>query len=194
MSCLLCSIAQKHVATKVVYEDAAVIAYLSPDPSAVGHIIVVPKQHAETLEELPDALATQLFYVASYAASAVYEGLASQGTNIICNNGAGAGVKGHVSLHIIPRKENDGLSFVWEPKQFAPADFDDTVKKVKDKADYIGVKKETKKAVAPVVMSSSPQPVPQESVEASSPESPQKEVITKGEEENYMIKHLYRIP
>jgi histidine triad (HIT) family protein len=192
MSCPVCSITQKHVATKIVYEDAAVLAYFSPDPSAVGHIIVVPKQHAETLEELPDALATQLFYVASYAASAVYEGLASQGTNIICNNGAGAGVKGHVTLHIIPRKENDGLSFVWEPKQLTPAEFDDTVKKVKDKADYIGVTKDTKKSVAPVV--ASPHAVPSESVETSSHESPQKEVIAKGEEENYMIKHLYRIP
>ena len=193
MTCPVCSIAQKHIAAKIVYEDAVVIAYLSPDPSAVGHIIVVPKQHAETLEELPDALATQLFYVASYTASAVYEGLASQGTNIICNNGPGAGIKGHVTLHIIPRKENDGLSFVWEPKQVAPADFDDIVKKVKDKADYIGVKKETRKTVAPVVMSS-PQTVPQESVETPSPEGPQKEVIAKGEEENYMIKHFYRIP
>ncbi|MEK6868276.1 MAG: HIT family protein [Nanoarchaeota archaeon] len=195
MNCTVCSIAQKHVAAKIVYEDAAVIAYFSPDPSAVGHIIVVPKQHTETLEELPDAIATQLFYVASYTASAVYEGLASQGTNIICNNGPGAGIKGHVTLHIIPRKENDGLSFVWEPKQVAPADFDDIVKKVKDKADYIGVKKETRKvSVSPAIVPSSPQSVVQESVETSSPEEPQKEVITKGDEENYMIKHLYRIP
>jgi histidine triad (HIT) family protein len=193
MTCPVCSIAQKHVAAKIVYEDAVVIAYLSPDPSAVGHIIIVPKQHAETLEELPDALATQLFYVASYAASAVYEGLASQGTNIICNNGPGAGIKGHVTIHIIPRKENDGLSFVWEPKQITPADFDDIVKKIKDKADYIGVKKETKKTAAPVVVSS-PQTVVQEPAETSSSEEPQKEVIEKGEEENYMIKHLYRIP
>ncbi len=191
MTCVLCSISQKHVPSQIVYEDAVCLAYLPSDAAAVGHIHVIPKDHTETLEQLPDSLAVQLFYVASYAASAIYEGLASQGTNIICNNGAGAGAKGHLSLHVIPRFENDGISLTWQPKQLPPLDFDDVLKKIKDKADFIdykGAKKEV-----PALQHVVPQEaaaVPQEAPPAK--ESP-KEIIDKGED-NYMIKHLYRIP
>ncbi len=194
MNCSICSIAQKHVAVKIVYEDAVSVAYLSLDPAAVGHTLIVPRQHAEILEELPDSIVTHLFYVASYAASAVYEGLASHGTNIICNNGSEAGEKNHIALHVVPRKDNDALSFVWEPKQLSPADFDDTVKKIKDKTDLIGEKKETKKATATIITPSSPQCAVSSTSENTAIEASEKEVIAKGEEENYMIKHLYKIP
>ncbi|MBI5002594.1 HIT family protein [Candidatus Woesearchaeota archaeon] len=190
MTCPLCSISQKHVASQIVYEDAVCLAYLPSDAAAVGHIHVIPKDHIETLEQLPDSLATQLFYVASYAASAIYEGLASHGTNIICNNGAGA--KGHLSLHIIPRFENDGISLTWQPKQLPPPDFEDAMKKIKDKADFIdykGAKKEApalQQAIQPEAVA-----VPQDVVSVK--DAP-KEIITTSDEENYMVKHLYRIP
>ena len=149
MTCLFCSISQKHVASQIVYEDAVCLAYLPSDAAAVGHIHIIPKSHIETLEQLPEGVAVQLFYVASYAASAVYEGLASHGTNIICNNGVGAGAKGHLSLHIIPRFENDGISLTWQPKQLPPPDFEDAMKKIKDKADFIDYKAAKKEASAP---------------------------------------------
>lgn len=187
MTCQLCSIAQKHVASQIVYEDAVCIAYLPSDAAAVGHVYVLPKQHAESLEQLPENVTVQLFYIASYAASAVYEGLASHGTNIICNNGAGAGAKGHVFLHIIPRFENDGISLTWQPKQLPPADFDDAMKKIKDKADLINYKGAKKEAPAP-----SPQALPQEAAPQQTP--PKEEPKEISGEENYMIKHLYRIP
>ncbi len=191
MTCPLCSISQKHVAAQIVYEDAVCLAYLPSDAAAVGHIHVIPKDHVETLEQLPDPLASQLFYVASYAASAIYEGLASHGTNIICNNGAGAGAKGHLSLHIIPRFENDGISLTWQPKQLPPPDFEDSLKKIKDKADFINYKGAKKEAPAPQqAPQQQPVAVPQEAPVAK--DAP-KEIIDKGEE-NYMVKHLYRIP
>ena len=192
MMCPLCSISQKHVAAQIVYEDAVCLAYLPSDAAAVGHIHVIPKDHVETLEQLPDPLASQLFYVASYAASAIYEGLASHGTNIICNNGAGAGAKGHLSLHIIPRFENDGISLTWQPKQLPPPDFEDAMKKIKDKADFIDYKAAKKEASAPQqAMQPEAVAVPQEAPPAK--DAP-KEIITKSDEENYMVKHLYRIP
>ncbi len=204
MNCTLCSVAQKHVPAKIIYEDSVCTAILSSDPATLGHIQVLPKQHFQNLEEIPDAIATQLFYVASYAASAVYEGLASHGTNIICNNGAGAGAKGHVLIEIIPRKENDGLNYLWEPKKLAPTDYDGAVKKLKDKADYISLKKDKKEKVvqeaAPAVLGSgvSSSPAPSSSGQvvpaAEHQENPTNAEVVSKDEENYMIKHLYRRP
>ncbi len=207
MNCTLCSVAQKHLSAKIIYEDSVCCAILVADAAALGHIQILPKEHFQTLEEIPDTIATQLFYVASYAASAVYEGLASHGTNIICNNGAGAGSKGHLVIEVIPRKENDGLNYLWEPKKLGPNDFDDAVKKLKDKADYISLKKDKKEkvmqeVVAPVVSlgavsspdsssSSGISVVPSAQQLENIP--PNAEVVSK-DEENYMIKHLYRRP
>ncbi|MFA6888493.1 MAG: hypothetical protein WC254_03275, partial [Candidatus Woesearchaeota archaeon] len=86
--------------------------------------------------------------------------------------------------NILPRKENDGLNFQWTPKQLTPGDFDEVIKKIKDRTDYIGI---TKEPVQEIAQDS----VEQVSVETPEPEKPKE--IPK-EEENYQIKHLYRIP
>ena len=190
MNCIICSIAQKHVAAKIVYEDSVCIAYIPSDAATVGNLHITPKQHFQTLEEIPDDLAAHFFYVASYAASAVYEGLGSHGTNIICNNGAGASSNQHIIIDVIPRKENDGLSFLWEPKKLAPSNFNGALKKIKDKTDYIGIKKEKRAVQQSVPASSISQQLPSVPI---GQEKQQPEVVSK-DEENYMIKHLYRIP
>jgi histidine triad (HIT) family protein len=160
----------------VVYEDSVCYVAIPPDATVAGHMQIIPKKHYENIEEVPEDVAIQLFYVASYAASAAYERLGCQGTNILCNNG-----NAHVLINVLPRKENDGINFQWQAKQLQPADFDDIVKKIKDKTDYIGIKKEE---------------IKQESVEQISEEKSQQEKPQEmpKEEENYMIKHLYRIP
>lgn len=189
MTCPLCSIAKKQIAAKIVYEDAVCIAFLPTDAATTGQIEVVPKQHFETLEDIQNDIAMQLFYVASYAASAVYEGLASHGTNIICNNGVGAST-GHIVLQILPRKENDNISFQWQPKQLSPADFEEAQKKIGDAAEVLGAKKE--KRILPEEAEAID--VGEVSGEAPLLKEEKPEEISKEEEENYLVKHLYRIP
>lgn len=182
MNCGICSIAQKQLSAIIIYEDAVCLAYLPHDGAVVGHIYVVPKQHLETLEDAPEELVVQLFAVASAAATAVYEGLGCQGTNILCNNGKGAGRLGHLVLEVLPRKENDAFALKWEGKQLQPADFDAVVRAIGDKVEVLAAKK-----LPPVVPPApSPEPVPQE--------QPQPPEETKASEEDYLVKHLYRIP
>lgn len=173
MNCVKCSIAKGQSPAKIVYEDAVGIAYLPAEAATTGQIQVIPKQHVEAIEELPDDIIVQLFSIASYAASAVYEGIVAQGTNIICNNGAIAS-NGHFSIHVLPRKEKDHLNFQWQPKQISNAEIEDVLAKIKDKADVIGFKKDEEKQN-----------------EEKQPETT--ETISK-EEENYLVKHLYKIP
>ena len=181
MKCAICM--QKPGA--IVYEDSLCYATMPSDAAVAGHMLVIPKQHIESLEEVSEEVMIQLMYVASYAASAAYEKLGCQGTNIFCNNGEPC-AHNHLVINILPRKENDGLNFQWTPKQLTPEDFDEIVRKITDKTDFIGAKKE--EAPQEVI----PETVEQVSVET--PEEKEKPQEIPKEEENYQIKHLYRIP
>ncbi len=188
MNCTMCSIVQKQFSATILYEDALCLAYLPHDGAVVGHIHVIPKQHIEILEDAPDELVVQLFAVASAAATAVYEGLGCQGTNILCNNGNGVGRTGHLVLEVLPRKEGDTFALKWEGKQLSPADFDTVVRAIADKVEVFVARKER---VVVVASTPSPEPVP------SSPliqEQPQPAEETKTSEEDYMVKHLDRVP
>mgnify|MGYP003971355995 CR=1 FL=1 len=52
--CKICNIINKKIEAKIVYEDAAVMAILSDEPTIFGHLLVFPKQHNLTLEEVDD--------------------------------------------------------------------------------------------------------------------------------------------
>jgi len=102
----------------ILFEGEKVIALLHPKPATVGHIIVVPKQHALILEETPDYVMPELFRVANKLSLTVFESLGVQGTNLLIQNGIPAGQKNsHMMLHVIPRQQNDNLPLMWQPKQ-----------------------------------------------------------------------------
>lgn len=172
---------------RIVYEDAVALAFLPGDASAVGHVRVVPKKKVQTLEELDDDVVVQLFYIASYAASSVFEALGAQGTNILVHNGKIQGKKEEfLWIDVLPRKEDDGFDFKWEPKQFKPEEMDDAQKSIKDKADYIGVKK------SGVGDQSSPASKPKDDETKHTFKEPH--IDANADEENYLIKQLTRVP
>ena len=119
---------------RILYEDNATVAVLVEKPSAMGHVRVFPKKTVQSLDELDDDTVVQLFYVASYAATAVFEGLKAQATNIIVKSGTcDDNPKGQLVMHVFPRSESDSLKQVnWEPKQPSYA-LDSIVSKIKDK-------------------------------------------------------------
>ena len=78
---------------KIVYEDEKTFVIMSPKPLAVGHLIVFSKEHYETIDEVPADLISHFYYVASFAASAIFESLGpdqKSGTNIVTNDGQGS--------------------------------------------------------------------------------------------------------
>lgn len=116
----------------IIYEDAVVKAELLEDGAMIGHIVCSPKQDALTLADLPGAVSVQLFYLASYAATAVFEGLGAQGTNIVVTEGDG------VRVNVVPRKDQDGLDLYWNPERADPSELDAVASKVSDALWYVG--------------------------------------------------------
>lgn len=156
---------------RLLYEDKVAYAVLAENPSALGHIQVFPKQKAFALDDLPDEVVQQLFFIASFSATAVFEGLGAHGTNIILKDGD-LETKGKLCIDVIPRKMEDTLDFKWDPKKIEPPEMEQIQKQIKDKSDYIGEEGSKKQ------------------VTATQPGKDPEEVGS--EEENYLVKHLYR--
>ncbi|MFQ6032902.1 MAG: HIT family protein, partial [Candidatus Zixiibacteriota bacterium] len=61
--CIFCSVVAGKVPAKKVYEDESVLAFLDINPRNPGHTLVVPKKHFETIFDMPDSEAVDLFKV-----------------------------------------------------------------------------------------------------------------------------------
>jgi len=100
----------------IIYEDEQCVAYLHAAPASPGHVVVTPKEKYTVIEQMPEQLSGHLMLVANRMAGVLFETLGSHGTNMLIQNGHGAGqTEAQVMVHIIPRKENDGINFFWKP-------------------------------------------------------------------------------
>jgi histidine triad (HIT) family protein len=111
--CLFCRIAAGEVAAQVVDEGPEAIAFLDHRPVFVGHCLVVPKTHYDTLLDVPDAELGPLFTRVKRVARAVERGLGAHGTFVAANNRVSQSVP-HFHVHVVPRRMKDGLrGFFW---------------------------------------------------------------------------------
>jgi histidine triad (HIT) family protein len=111
--CLFDRIVAGVVAAPVVFEDESSLAFLDHRPIFPGHTLLIPKQHYETLADLPGTLIQPFFANAQLLAGAIEEALEADGTFIAINNRVSQSVP-HLHVHIVPRRKKDGLrGFFW---------------------------------------------------------------------------------
>lgn len=92
----------------MVFEDAHVLAFLDVQPRAPGHTLVIPKVHAATLVELPDAEVAPLFAVVKHVDRILLDKLAPDGMTIGINQGEVSGqAVPHLHVHLLPRFVGD---------------------------------------------------------------------------------------
>ena len=104
------------------YEDGDVVAFMDIQPVNPGHVLVVPRTHYESLEDIPHTLATHLFEVAMQLAPVVKHVGDADGLNILVNSGAAAGQDVfHYHVHVIPRRPDDGFDIPLAVRWFADA-------------------------------------------------------------------------
>jgi histidine triad (HIT) family protein len=109
-----------------VYEDDQVLAFLDIFPLSKGHTLVIPKEPAETVDQLSDDAAAAIGRALPRIARAVLAATGATAYNILQNNGAAAHqAVFHVHFHIIPRYGEGalrGLEIEWKPGKLADAD------------------------------------------------------------------------
>jgi histidine triad (HIT) family protein len=104
--CLFCKIAKHELDAKIVYEDDRVVAFRDINPKAPTHVLLIPRTHVATLDELEEqheADVGHLFVAAAKVARA--EGLSERGYRTVINCGAEAGQSVfHIHLHLLGGK------------------------------------------------------------------------------------------
>lgn len=132
-NCIFCKIIAGEIPSVSVYEDEDFKAILDVAPSARGHVIILPKEHAADLFELSEESASKVMVVAKKIAKAVKEAYACDGVNILQNNGKAAGqTVFHLHVHVIPRYEGDTdtINIGWKPLD-TPDDMESIAEKIK---------------------------------------------------------------
>lgn len=107
-----------------VYEDDLVLAFLDVGPLSRGHTLVIPKEHAATLDALSDESAAAIGRVLPRLARAIRAATGVEQFNVLQNNGPLAHqAVFHVHFHIIPKPSDaDGLGVEWPSRPVDHAD------------------------------------------------------------------------
>ena len=114
--CIFCKLANGVFPTNSIYEDDKFNVILDNGPATKGHALILPKEHADDLFELPDETAAEAFKLAKKLGKHIMETLGADGLNVVQNNGEAAGqTVRHFHLHLIPRYNNDGQKIQWVP-------------------------------------------------------------------------------
>ena len=136
--CDVCKILENKDSFKLIYEDEVCFSILHESPAVPGHSLVIPKKHSTIFEETDDDIVKHIFVVANKISSAIFDTIGAHGTNIIVNNGHAAGQElPHLVVHVLPRKEGDGLNFEWQPKQSSPEELKTTLSMMSVYAEHI---------------------------------------------------------
>jgi histidine triad (HIT) family protein len=108
--CTFCDLVRGAGEVSACYEDADAVAFMDIQPVNAGHVLVVPREHHESLFDVPRELGVHLFAVTMRVAAAVKRVTQCDAMNIIVNSGAAAGQDElHYHVHIIPRRKGDGF-------------------------------------------------------------------------------------
>ena len=110
--CLFCKMVAGEIKPDVVYEDEQVLAFRDIGPQAPTHVLVIPKKHISTSNDIQpeDAQLIGALYLAAKQIAAA-EGIAEEGYRTVmnCNAGAGQAVF-HIHLHLL-----GGRPMRWPP-------------------------------------------------------------------------------
>ena len=112
MDCLFCKIVAGEIPSTKVYEDETVYAFLDIEPQAPTHIIIVPKEHIASANDLTDENAEVVGHIFAVAAKLAKEqGFAENGWRIVNNCGKDGGqTVGHLHFHVLA-----GRNLGWPP-------------------------------------------------------------------------------
>ena len=174
--CIFCQIISGKVQSKKIYEDENVVAVLDINPANPGHMLVMPKEHYSIMPQIPEEEIEHLFLAVKSLSNAALRALEVQGSNIIVANGVAAGQKAqHFMIHLIPRKEEDGVEFSLPQTTMQEKELEDTRKML---SKSLGAKEEAMQKIPSIPIISREKTI----VEAEFDEKPaklQKEKIKK---------------
>ncbi len=106
---------------EIIVQDEEIVVLTPKRGISLGHVIIAPVNEYRIIEEVPSTTLSRMFQVANKISSVLFEKLNCHGTNILIQNGVGAGqINPRFSINVIPRFENDKLKLEWTPTPTEP--------------------------------------------------------------------------
>jgi histidine triad (HIT) family protein len=121
--CIFCKIVAGELPAEVIASDERTVTFMDISPATRGHALVIPREHAADLHEVPAEDLAACAQAAQRLAGIAKERLGADGVNLL--NAAGPAAWQtvfHFHIHVIPRYEGDPLRLPWQP---APGDKDE---------------------------------------------------------------------
>ena len=106
--CPFCAIASGEAEAHVVFEDTTTIAFLDRSPLFIGHVLLIPRAHIETIYDADDATLEAMARASKRIGVAVTKAMQCDGIFVAQNNIVSQSVP-HLHSHIVPRRKGDGL-------------------------------------------------------------------------------------
>lgn len=116
IGCKFCKIVSGEEIALKIFQDDISIAFLDQRPLFPGHLLLVPRAHADTITDLPEEIVGPLFLNVRFLARAVENAMEADGTFIGINNKVSQSIP-HLHIHIVPRRRGDGLKGFFWPRQ-----------------------------------------------------------------------------
>jgi histidine triad (HIT) family protein len=111
--CRFCAIARGDAEARVVLEREQVLGFLDRRPLFPGHVLLIPREHRETMLDAEPELLAALAADAQVLARAMEDALGAEGSFVAVNNRVSQSVP-HLHVHVVPRRRKDGLrGFFW---------------------------------------------------------------------------------
>ena len=117
-ACPFCEIVAGRQLAHVVLDDEATLAFLDARPLFPGHTLLVPREHHETLADLPYDQLGRYFERAQRLSRAMEQAFEAAGSFVAINNRVSQSVP-HLHTHVVPRNRKDGLrGFFWPRSRY----------------------------------------------------------------------------
>ncbi|NTW22047.1 HIT domain-containing protein [Candidatus Falkowbacteria bacterium] len=112
--CIFCKIVKGEIPSAKIYEDDKVFAFLDINPVNYGHTLVIPKEHHQMMQDVPDDLLAYCYVQAKKLMIKIKAGLEADYVSVSV---VGLDVP-HFHIHLIPRFYDDGLAGFWPTKKY----------------------------------------------------------------------------
>ncbi len=110
--CVFCEIINRQSPAHIVYENRHLISFLDIEPIHEGHVLIVPKQHVDSIDQLPDQTLADIMSAAKKMVAVLKDIYGNEGYGIMQNGGKNCDF-GHAHFHVFPRYDNDGFGWTY---------------------------------------------------------------------------------
>lgn len=130
MDCIFCKIVSGQVSCMKVYEDEHTLVFMDIAGDVDGHMVAIPKKHIENILDCDTESLNRLMLAVKKVSNHCVENCGFDGVNLLNASDSSAGQSvPHFHIHIIPRKNNDGID-AWPKFEGAKEDLSDVWSKI----------------------------------------------------------------